>query len=493
MADELQNRPGEAPHRPRVGGAVAWLAVALLTAGLTALTTAQAIKRYGELRSGWSWDLAYYNQWFWALTVGDGVITVRPIAGYATDGPSVWKTNYLAPVRWLIAPFYRLVPDPRTLLVVQNVMFWWLIPAAYTLVRSETRSTAVALAAVALVPLTPLLWPLVWNDFRELQLALPFVLWGFQGVRGRDRAVTALGVGGMLACRQEYALVVATLALLPPREAEDIGRTYRWAHALVVLAVAWFLFGFLGHLKLSFGTLATTRYLARVDAKRAALGDCLITAAGFLALGLGCWGVFLFRRIRVALPVLPWLWGCSSGGWALRYLATEEWHEVRYTAPMVATGLAAGLIGFGQVAIWLQDRPRGRIWLAAVWLAAAAGSGLALAGLIDRAGRQPRLIDPAEASAVWTWIGRVGPGDGVLATYEVAAPLSSRRVLYSDRLYRNRPQGYPVLRPEIGWVFLRNADRTTEVFVDQGFEVVHRGRFLTVLRREARSRAERPG
>ena len=37
-------------------------------------------------------------------------------------------------------PFYRLAPDPRTLLVIQNVMFWWSIPAAYTLVRSESRS-----------------------------------------------------------------------------------------------------------------------------------------------------------------------------------------------------------------------------------------------------------------------------------------------------------------------------------------------------------------
>ena len=42
--------------------------VAALTAALTAVTTVQALRRYHELRTGWSWDLAYYNQWFWALT-----------------------------------------------------------------------------------------------------------------------------------------------------------------------------------------------------------------------------------------------------------------------------------------------------------------------------------------------------------------------------------------------------------------------------------------
>ena len=48
--------------------ALPWLLIATLTAILTAVSTYQSLLRYQELRSGWSWDLAYYNQWFWALT-----------------------------------------------------------------------------------------------------------------------------------------------------------------------------------------------------------------------------------------------------------------------------------------------------------------------------------------------------------------------------------------------------------------------------------------
>lgn len=98
----------------------AWLIVATLTAALTATTTVQALHRYHDLRSGWSWDLAYYNQWFWSITRGDAVLSVRPISSYGMEGPSAWKSNYLSPARYLILSTYAAIPDPRTLLVVQN-------------------------------------------------------------------------------------------------------------------------------------------------------------------------------------------------------------------------------------------------------------------------------------------------------------------------------------------------------------------------------------
>ena len=99
----------------------AWLFIVMLTAALTGISTYQSLRRYQELRSGWSWDLAYYNQWFWALTQGDGIVTVRPVSAYAQEGPSIWKMNYLAPIRLALVPFYRMLPGPLTLLVIQNV------------------------------------------------------------------------------------------------------------------------------------------------------------------------------------------------------------------------------------------------------------------------------------------------------------------------------------------------------------------------------------
>ena len=243
---------------PRAGvdrsSVASWLIVAMITAVVTVVSAHQSLVRYREFRSGFAWDLAYYNQWYWALNFGDGRITVRPLARYAEEGPSVWKMNYLAPIRFALAPIYRLVPGPPTLLLIQNVVFWWVIPAAYTLVRSESGSRALAVSAAVLVPLTPLLWPLALNDFRELQLALPFVLWAVQGVRSRSARLAAVGIAGMIACRQEFALMAATFAFIPPRGPEPLSATLRWRHLIVFAGLFWLLFGFLGYLRLCGGT-----------------------------------------------------------------------------------------------------------------------------------------------------------------------------------------------------------------------------------------------
>jgi hypothetical protein len=460
-----------------------WIAIAGLTAGLTAFTASESLRQYRELRSGWSWDLAYYNQWFWALTQGDGRITVRPVASYAQEGPSVWKMNYLAPIRLVIAPLYASHPDPRTLLIIQCVVFWWIVPAAFTLVRSESGSDAVGLSAAALVPLTPLLWPLARNDFRELQLAMPFVLWAVQGVRSRRPGLAMAGISVMLACRQEFAVMVATFAFLPPREDEDLSRTLRWRYGLFSLGLAWLLFGFFGYLKFVVAPAAPNQFIDDFLGPKATVPQTLETAADLLGYGLGTWAVLACFAPRVALLAVPWIWSLCNGRWALRFLATEEWHHVRYTVLPTAMVLASGLIGYARLGGLFAPRTRGGWLMAALWSVVALGCVPGLLELPRRMSRIPHPISREEAGEIWRWIGQVGPEDGVLAAYEVTAPLSSRRRLYSDVLEQNKPRGYPRLGPEFQWVFLRNAGHDPKVFADQGFEIVHRGGFLTVLRR----------
>lgn len=475
--------PGESDPRERLRSGLSWSFVAILTAVLTCVTTMQALERYHEFRTGWSWDLAYYNQWFWATTSGIGVISVQPVSAYAMEGPSVWKMNYLAPIRLAIIPFYMLAPGPKTLLVIGNVVFWWVIPAAFSLVRSETKSRAVALSAAALVPLNPLIWPLALNDFRELQMAIPFVLWAVQGVRGRSARLATIGIGGMLACRQEYAIIVATFCLIPAREREDIGRSYRWTQAMLLLGVGWFLFGFLGYLRGMVGSFAPGQYLHEFQGAKAPLGMTLETTFDLLAFGLGSWVVLAALAPRIGILALPWIWGMCSGRWSLGFLATEEWHHVRYTAPIAALVLAAGLVGYARAARLCLGFRRGAWAVAVVWLLAAAGCVVGLREVGERMSRIPRPIAAGEVEDVWRWIDRVAPDDGVLADYVVTAPLSSRRELYSYILDVNHPRGFPQLGPTIKWLFYSTPRLYPEVFQQQGFVVVYRGASMTILER----------
>jgi uncharacterized membrane protein len=449
-----------------------WLAVGALTVAVTVVSTRQSLARYEALQSGWSWDLAYYNQWFWALTQSDRLITVRPASPYAVEGPSIWKMCYLTPIRFVLAPIYALWPDPRMLLIINNVMLWWLIPASFTLVRAESRSDAVALAAAALVPATPLLWLMAWNDFRELQIALPFVLWALQGWRSRSRSLCALGIAGMLACRQEFAIVVASLAIVPPRDREDIGRTHLWAQTAIALGLFWMLFPFFGYMKWVVSTNAPDRYLAQFGGPRAPIDQTLGTAFEFLWLGLGSWAVLACLAPRVALMALPWLWGLSSKQWALEHIGSEEWHHVRYTAPFLVLGLAAGLIGFARLAMWLKDRRGGQWLLAATWVATAAGLLAATAVLQTRFARFLPPISATEAAETWRWVRQVKPDEAVLATYEVAAPLSMRRRLFSYRIPSDRARGTSELEPDFHWAFVRTGDVYPKILTNQGFERV---------------------
>jgi hypothetical protein len=460
--------------------------VITLSAALTGVTTFQSLRRYDDLQSGWSWDLAYYNQWFWSLTHGVGAITVRPVAAYAQEGPSIWKMNYVAPIRLAIAPFYILAPDPRTLLVIQSVVFWWVIPAAYGLVRAESRSEIVALSAAALVPLTPLLWPLVWNDFRELQLAAPFVLWAVNGIRGRSAPLAALGIAGMLACRQEFAVMLATFCLLPPREPESLEASLRWRRATLLGGTIWLLFGFFGYLHFAVGRHAPDAFMDQFLGPRASLAEMLVTSWQVLFFGLGAWALSACVAPRVAVLAVPWIWGLCNGRWAMRFLASSEWHSVRYVVPMVVVVLAAGLIGYARLGSWLLKRGRGMIGLAALWLAAAIVCGLGVNDVLVRLSQVPATLDRAETGEFWSFARQVGPDDAVMADYAVSAPLSSRRRLYSYILDANLPRGFPQLGPEFRWLFIRNDYAYLGVLLQQGFEVVYRGQVLTIARRGGR-------
>jgi hypothetical protein len=294
----------------------------------------------------------------------------------------------------------------------------------------------------------------------------------------------------MLACRQEFAVMVATFAFLPPRQPEDLTRTLKWRQALFSIGLAWLLFGFFGYLKFVVGSGAANQFIDQFLGPRATVLQTLQTSADMLIYGLAAWVLFACLAPRVAILAVPWIWSLCDGRWSLRFLATEEWHHVRYTVPSVAMILAAGVIGYARLGAWLKPRREGWILVALTWILAALAGGLGLSNLSARMSCIPRPIITQEAADIRYWIHQVGPEEGVLAAYEVTAPLSSRKRLFSYVLDQNKPRGFPQLGHEFQWIFLRNKDLDPTVFRDQGFEVVYKGDFLTVLHRASQSRKQ---
>ncbi len=167
----------------------------------------------------------------------------------------------------------------------------------------------------------------------------------------------------------------------------------------------------------------------------------------------------------------------------MQQLSTSEWHNVRYVMPMAAILVAAGLIGYARLANWLLPRRHGRALIMGVWLCSALFCGVGLRDVAARLSHSPVPIDREEAEQVWGWIHQVGGDDAIMVDYELSAPLSSRRAIYGCELNANLPRGFPRLGPEFRWLFIRNTNRFYNLLLEQGFEVVHHGKYVTIARR----------
>jgi hypothetical protein len=150
---------------------------------------------------------------------------------------------------------------------------------------------------------------------------------------------------------------------------------------------------------------------------------------------------------------------------------------------MTAIVLATGLIGYARLARWVLPHRLGRPLMVLAWVGAAVFSVVGLRDVTGRLNLAPATIDRDEAEQVWSWIRQVGDDDAVMVDYDFSAPLSSRRLIFGCELDVNLPKGFPELGPEFRWLFIRNANRFYNVLLDQGFEIVHRGKFVTVARR----------
>ena len=289
--------------------------------------------------------------------------------------------------------------------------------------------------------------------------------------------------------------MVATFAFLPSREPENLTRTLNWRQAILTVGLSWLLFGFFGYLKFVVGPSAPDQFIDQFLGPRASVGETLDTSAEMLVLGPGGLGALRLPRPSggdpggpvdlepVQRPVVAAL----PGG---RGVASRP---IRGACGGDGPGCRTCRLFTSRSLVRAAAR-----WTVAFW----SSSGLpprppAALGLKEMRGGWPG----SRTRSVWRrpaeiqqWIGQVGPDDGVLAAYEVTAPLSSTTRLYSYILEQNKPKGFPQLGPEFRWVFIRRGDFASKTFEDQGFRIVHRGDFLTILRRQPDSVTKpRPG
>ena len=227
----------------------AWLAILAAAAIAWAVFTGLlAVGRHLNLQTN-AFDLGYVSQALWYDAHGEPFrfTTIQGVSALleGVDPSRIRHPHWLLafhvePALLLLAPLYRLWPDPRLLLWLQAVVVAaGALPAGW-LAQRLTGSRLAALAVGLAWLLAPGLEGAVLSDFHMVALGaslLMFALWLFE--TGHPHWALALFAVTAL-CREDAAAAVACVGVvLAARQMHTRGDRLRLPLALVVLAGGW--------------------------------------------------------------------------------------------------------------------------------------------------------------------------------------------------------------------------------------------------------------
>ena len=181
-----------------------------------------------------TFDLGIMSQVMWNTAHGRvfEISLDRPL-----DTPLIgsYLGNHVRPILLLLAPFYRLWPDPRLLLILQSVALGLGAVPLFWIARRTLKNRLMPVALVACYLLYPALGYISFFDFHPVAFAVPFLLFAFWALLERRTVLFWAMVVLTLATKEELVIPVAAFAaycLFKPRWR----RTGVW---MLVLAVAW--------------------------------------------------------------------------------------------------------------------------------------------------------------------------------------------------------------------------------------------------------------
>ena len=179
-------------------------------------------------------DLGYFNQVFWN--------TVRGRPFFQTIHPHLSLGDHAEFAILLLAPFYALFQDPRTLLFLQALALALGAWPVYLLARDRfARSTSLSGRAAPLLfgfawLANPILHNIAFFEFHILPFALTPLLFALLAYRREQKKSFLLWITLALLCREDVALVVMAIAFLAWLEKKSLW----WKIVPFTFGATWF-------------------------------------------------------------------------------------------------------------------------------------------------------------------------------------------------------------------------------------------------------------
>ncbi len=413
---------GAGPAARRRGTTLSMVALGLAVAAFVGVFVAQTWGLHRHFGT-YGFDLGIYDQGTWLLSrLRAPFVTVRGLNLFGEHASYILA---------LVAPLYRLWPDPRLLLLLQVVALAVPAVVVYRLGARHLANPVAGLAvAVAYLAYPAMQWALTWQFHPETLAAAFLALAALAADRRRTRPM-AVWLGLALLCREDVGLVVAGLGgLLALTGQRAVGR-----RVLIAGLVWWVLATFLlipwangrqtNLFELNYGVTGLGP-IALLRALPSMAGRALATALSNRGLGY----LLLVLVPLLGLPLLapPALLPVAPALFLNLAAIPPEQHQIRYqylatSAPLLAVATVAGLKA-------LATRRRA--------LLAPALVALVLAAVVSdqRFGPAPWSHDKVVASAspaepaIRRALAMIPPDAPVSAQFDLVAHLSHRVRVY---------------------------------------------------------------
>ncbi|NJC70529.1 DUF2079 domain-containing protein [Planosporangium thailandense] len=411
LTESSTTTPEPAPVRP--GVAARWRAATtvpyLLAAALFAGYTSFALRKHELIRST-GYDLGIFEQAVRGYAHGHAPVAELKGPGFNLLG------DHFHPILMLLAPLYRLVPGPQTLLVAQAALF---AVAAIPITRAAVRVLGVAGGACV-----GLAYGLSWGvqeavtfDFHEICFAVPLLAFCLENLL-RRRWVAAVGWAlPLVAVKEDLPLTVAAIGgYLLLRGQRRLGAwTVAFGLASAVLIV--------GVVLPALNPAHRYAYWQAFDAGDAVPGARSVQAGTVLA--LLAVGLFVAARsplILLAVPTLAWRFLSDNPSyWGTLYHYNAVPMVIVFAAFVDAVGGRRALDRIG-VPDRVAARLRGAAAVGCLVVAFAYVPSRPLWELTDPAFWRP---DPRVVAAR-ALLSRIPDGAPVAATNRLSAQLTAR-------------------------------------------------------------------
>ena len=202
--------------------------------------------KFATFRTNWPFDLANYEQVFYNVIHGIPLITMQPCNLMGCEGPETLTSVQFSLIRVFFLPFYRLVPGIPTILFLHTFIIAAGVIAAYAIARRRLpldASPRLALLLSGLYVISPNVLCAFMNDFRPLNLSIPFFMLAIHYYGERDMRRFLPFCLAALTARQEIAAAIFFLPLADWRRLGGGVKSFLWPWVAlpVLLSVGWVL------------------------------------------------------------------------------------------------------------------------------------------------------------------------------------------------------------------------------------------------------------